>query len=80
MPYVCLDMPETLDDFYEVLKAFKEKDPDGNGKDDTYGMVVPKWMGLGNGSPWDVSGISRPTFFSQSVLMIIHALIRSLVL
>lgn len=51
---VGLDMPETLDDFYEVLKAFKEKDPDGNGKDDTYGMVVPKWMGLGNGSPWDV--------------------------
>ncbi|MGM0861913.1 extracellular solute-binding protein [Bacillus atrophaeus] len=51
---VGLDMPETLDDFYEVLKAFKEKDPDGNGKDDTYGMVVPKWLGLGNGSPWDI--------------------------
>ncbi|MDU0106158.1 extracellular solute-binding protein, partial [Acinetobacter baumannii] len=51
---VGLDMPETLDDFYEVLKAFKEKDPDGNGKDDTYGMVVPKCMGLVNGSPWDV--------------------------
>lgn len=33
-----LDIPETLDDFYEVLKAFKEQDPDGNGKDDTYGL------------------------------------------
>ena len=26
-----LKMPETLDDFYNVLKAFKEKDPNGNG-------------------------------------------------
>ncbi|ASB89974.1 MULTISPECIES: extracellular solute-binding protein [Bacillus] len=51
---VGLDMPKTIEDFYEVLKAFKEKDPDKNGKDDTYGMVVPKWMGLGNGSPWDI--------------------------
>lgn len=33
-----LDQPETLDEFYEVLKAFKERDPDGNGKDDTYGL------------------------------------------
>ncbi|MED1739060.1 extracellular solute-binding protein [Bacillus swezeyi] len=54
LKHVGLDMPKTIDDFYEVLKAFKEKDPDGNGKDDTYGMVVPKWMGLGNGSPWDI--------------------------
>ncbi len=51
---VGLEMPKTIDEFYDVLKAFKEKDPDGNGKDDTYGMVVPKWMGLGNGSPWDI--------------------------
>ena len=33
-----LDQPTTLDEFYEVLKAFKEQDPDGNGKDDTYGL------------------------------------------
>ncbi|WP_409344755.1 extracellular solute-binding protein [Paenibacillus sp. MBLB4367] len=30
-----LKVPETIDDFYNVLKAFKEKDPDGNGKNDT---------------------------------------------
>ncbi|MDF2925080.1 MAG: transporter substrate-binding protein [Paenibacillaceae bacterium] len=30
--------PKSLDDYYNVLKAFKEKDPDGNGKDDTYGL------------------------------------------
>lgn len=29
-----LDMPETIDDFYEVLKAFKTGDPNGNGKND----------------------------------------------
>jgi putative aldouronate transport system substrate-binding protein len=33
-----LQQPKTLDDFYTVLKAFKEQDPDGNGKNDTYGL------------------------------------------
>jgi len=35
---VGLPEPKTLDDLYNVLKAFKEKDPDGNGKNDTFGM------------------------------------------
>ncbi|WP_150267042.1 extracellular solute-binding protein [Paenibacillus tepidiphilus] len=42
---VGLQTPETVDDFYNMLKAFKEQDPDGNGKDDTYGMVLVKWTG-----------------------------------
>lgn len=29
-----LSMPQTTDEFYEVLKAFKTKDPNGNGKAD----------------------------------------------
>jgi putative aldouronate transport system substrate-binding protein len=29
-----LQMPTTLDEYYNVLKAFKEKDPNGNGKAD----------------------------------------------
>ncbi|WP_441295371.1 extracellular solute-binding protein [Paenibacillus sp. HGF5] len=33
-----LSEPETLDDYYNVLKAFTEQDPDGNGKKDTYGL------------------------------------------
>ncbi|WP_199621752.1 extracellular solute-binding protein [Paenibacillus alkalitolerans] len=33
-----LQEPKTLDEFYNVLKAFKEQDPDGNGKADTYGL------------------------------------------
>jgi putative aldouronate transport system substrate-binding protein len=42
---VGLPVPETIDDFYNMLKAFKEKDPDKNGKQDTYGMVLVKWTG-----------------------------------
>lgn len=33
-----LSEPATLDDYYNVLKAFTEQDPDGNGKKDTYGL------------------------------------------
>ncbi len=32
-----LDVPVTLDDYWEVCKAFTFNDPDGNGKNDTYG-------------------------------------------
>lgn len=44
-----LEAPKTIDEFYNVLKAFKENDPDQNGKDDTYGIVVSKYAG-----PWDI--------------------------
>lgn len=33
-----LDMPKTLDDYYNVAKAFKEGDPNGNGKQDEVTM------------------------------------------
>ena len=36
---VNLAMPTTLDELYDVLYAFTFKDPDGNGKDDTYGLT-----------------------------------------
>jgi len=32
-----LEVPVTLDDYLNVMKAFTEDDPDGNGQDDTYG-------------------------------------------
>ncbi|SDD04157.1 putative aldouronate transport system substrate-binding protein [Paenibacillus sp. UNCCL117] len=35
-----LSMPETIDEFYEVAKAFALKDPDGNGKQDTVGFSL----------------------------------------
>lgn len=40
---VGLEQPTTIDEFYNMLKAFKEQDPDGNGKDDTYGLIMVKW-------------------------------------
>lgn len=33
-----LSVPKTTDEFLSVMKAFTEKDPDGNGKADTYGF------------------------------------------
>ena len=34
-----LQMPTTTEELYDVLKAFKEKDPNGNGKADEYPLV-----------------------------------------
>jgi putative aldouronate transport system substrate-binding protein len=43
-----LKEPQTVDEFYEVAKAFTTKDPDGNGKQDTYGFTFyPQQMILG---------------------------------
>ncbi|WP_223869329.1 extracellular solute-binding protein [Paenibacillus sabuli] len=35
-----LEYPKTTEELYEVAKAFRTEDPDGNGKDDTYGLAV----------------------------------------
>ena len=34
-----LDMPETVDELYDVVKAFTLDDPNNTGKDDTWGMT-----------------------------------------
>lgn len=47
-----LSEPKTLDDFYEMLYQFTYGDPDGNGLDDTYGMIVTEYAG-----PWDMMQI-----------------------
>ncbi|WP_438351789.1 extracellular solute-binding protein [Paenibacillus sp. FA6] len=44
-----LQEPKTLDELYTVLKAFKEGDPDGDGKANTYGLST---SGL-----YDIQGI-----------------------
>jgi putative aldouronate transport system substrate-binding protein len=33
-----LETPQTLDDVYNVMVAFRDQDPDGNGQADTYGL------------------------------------------
>lgn len=51
--------PKTIDDVYDMFYKFTYEDPDGNGKDDTYGMemtqytgpfdIIQTWFGVGNG-------------------------------
>lgn len=41
---VGLAEPKTIDEFYNVIKAFSTKDPDKNGKDDTFGMYEGRGM------------------------------------
>lgn len=67
-----MQMPETIDDFYEVLKAFKEKDPDQNGTDDTFGMIMTTspttlqalsvWFGAPNAWGEAEDGTLKPDF------------------
>ncbi|WP_310830138.1 extracellular solute-binding protein [Paenibacillus pedocola] len=39
LDHLKLSKPQTLDELYEVMKQFTYKDPDGNGKQDTIGLV-----------------------------------------
>jgi putative aldouronate transport system substrate-binding protein len=50
-----LAVPTTTEEFYQVLKAFKERDPNGNGKADEIGMSI---LGFDNGDsgPDDLFG------------------------
>lgn len=49
-----LSRPTTLDQLTAVMQAFTNDDPDGDGRADTYGMVLNKWNGIGNGAPWEI--------------------------
>lgn len=50
--------PKTIEDVYNMMYKFTYEDPDGNGKDDTYGLELTKytgpldvmqtWFGVGN--------------------------------
>jgi putative aldouronate transport system substrate-binding protein len=37
-----LEPPKTMDDVFQIMEAFVTRDPDGNEKDDTYGMAMDK--------------------------------------
>ena len=45
-----LPVPKTFSDYYNVLKAFTRDDPNGDGRNDTYGMAIGYTL-------YDVSGL-----------------------
>ena len=40
-----LEPPETLEEYYEVIRAFTLDDPDGNGVQDTIGLTLTSKLG-----------------------------------
>lgn len=69
-----LQVPKTVEDFYTVIKSFAKNDPDGNGKDDTFGynlsgpgqFLISAMLGMGTTGadwfqPWSVEN-SKLTF------------------
>ncbi len=67
-----LKVPTTTEEFYNVLKAFTEKDPDKNGKQDTIGLaanVTPpdKMEGLGQ-LEYAFAGANGPWKFADNKL------------
>lgn len=74
-----LQEPRTIDELYQVMTAFAKNDPDGNGKQDTYGLVdrndliygafknLSSYFGTPNG--WGVSdGKLIPEFMTKEYL------------
>lgn len=68
-----LDAPTNIDEVFEMVRAFTEDDPDGNGKDDTIGLTdrsdmyygafkaISSWFGTPNG--WgEQNGVITPEF------------------
>ncbi len=58
-----IPIPETIDDWYEMLKAFKSKDPNGNGQADEIPYTTYKGGGFFDFAPaWGVmKGTFHPT-------------------
>ncbi|MDF2937280.1 MAG: lipoprotein [Paenibacillaceae bacterium] len=69
-----LKVPTNLDELYEVMKAFTNNDPDGNGIQDTYGNIdrnelpygafknIATWHGTPNEWGVDEAGKLKPDF------------------
>lgn len=73
-----LSEPTTLDELYNVIHAFTFNDPDGNGKDDTFGLAMAAdiavklqfhsmVIAMGGGNEWEADGNGgvQPTFMTQ---------------
>ena len=56
-----LKAPTTLDEFTAVCRAFTKNDPDGNGKDDTFGITFAN-PSQGNNTIWNASSFLTSAF------------------
>ncbi|RUS47003.1 extracellular solute-binding protein [Cohnella sp. AR92] len=56
-----LKAPTTLDEFTNVVRAFTKDDPDGNGKDDTYGLSL-SGPDLGRNTIWNATNFLAAAF------------------
>ncbi|MBT2755776.1 extracellular solute-binding protein [Mesobacillus foraminis] len=75
---VGMETPKTIDELRAVLKAFKNEDPDGNGKNDTTGIVSDKagvawdmmqiWFGAPNKWGVDANGGLVPDFKTEEYM------------
>lgn len=72
-----LKEPKTLDELYQVLRAFAHDDPDKNGKPDTYGVGESKNLGffahlvvwMGGPQNWQQqNGVFTPDFMSKEYM------------
>lgn len=61
-----LSMPTTTDEFYKVLKAFKEKDPNGNGKPDEIPLASRTGTGNTNIVPFIMNSFIYTSYFNES--------------
>lgn len=52
-----LEVPKSMEELEEVLRAFTENDPDGNGIDDTFGLTVDATKPVGNTGSGGVYGL-----------------------
>lgn len=52
-----LETPQSMEELEEVLRAFTEDDPDGNGVDDTFGLAVNATNPVGDTSVGGVYGL-----------------------
>jgi len=70
-----LPVPKTIDDLYEMAVAFTNDDPDGNGKNDTYGfgldawddqwLIMLPWFGCHNGFGFADDGKTLEHYITQ---------------
>lgn len=78
LDHLGLKTPTNLDELYEVAKAFTENDPDGNGKNDTFGWsdrnelrygsfkTLASYFGVPNGWAVDKKGKFTPEFETKA--------------